>query len=427
MIALQILNKVLEDKKIDFILNNNLDVDYFIGYTEEYSYILDHYNKFKKVPDKETFLSLFPEFNLVTVEETDKYLLETINEEFLYYKSVNVLQKTADLLKTNSVDAIDYLNAELKNLRSSNSCKGKDIIKTAKDRLDIYKNKLKGEDHFYITTGFEELDAIIHGWSKGEELVIFFARIGQGKSWVLVKSLAHAWQIGYRVCLISPEMSAEKIGYRFDTLQQNFPNSSLVWGKQLDNYNEYIDDLKDKENPFFVLTPADFQRKITISKIKQFCEINKIDILGIDGMTYLTDERRKNNDNKTITLTNIAEDLFALSSELQIPVLTVIQSNRDGVRENEKGTPDIENIRDSDGPAQNATKIIALKQTGAGIEFGVKKHRDGMTGGKLIYYWDINTGVFNYIPSSDDNFDRSKRTEKVKEIKKSFKDGTEVF
>ena len=60
-------------------------------------------------------------------------------------------------------------------------------------------------------------------------MVVLFARIDQGKSWRLNKILAHSWQIGYNVGLISPEMSATKIGYRFDTLVNHFSNKNLVW------------------------------------------------------------------------------------------------------------------------------------------------------------------------------------------------------
>ena len=44
--------------------------------------------------------------------------------------------------------------------------------------------------------------------------------------------LAHSWQIGYNVGLISPEMSSSKIGYRFDTLIKHFNNNNLVWRKR---------------------------------------------------------------------------------------------------------------------------------------------------------------------------------------------------
>ena len=428
MITLQILNKVIQTGDIQLITKNALTEEYFVGYEPEFNFIMNHFNKYGKVPDKATFLDKFNDFNLIEVAETDKYLLDTLYEEHLYYKSVEVVQKVAELLKTNANDAVEYLHSQLPNLKIATTSEGTDIIKQADERYQIYLKKMNAKNPWYITTGFEELDDILNGWAKGEEFVVFFARTGQGKSWVLAKTLTHAWQIGNRVGYISPEMSPTKIGYRFDTLLKNFSNRNLVWGREEPDYEQYINDLKTKENPFIVATPLDFQKKVTVTKLKHFCQTNKLDILGIDGITYLTDERYKKGDNKTISLTNISEDLMALSIELGIPILVVVQSNRGGVKDaDSEGTPELENIRDSDGIAQNATKVIALRQTGAGLEFGIKKHRDGINGGKLIYYWDIDKGQFNYIPSSEDAVKPEKRQKKADEIKNSFNDGTDVF
>ena len=428
MITLQIINKVLQTGDIQLINKNALTEEYFVGYEKEFNFIVDHFNKYGNVPDKATFLSQFEEFSFVDVTETDKYLLDTLYEEHLYYKSVEVVQKVAELLKHNSNDAVEYLHSQLPNLQIVTTTEGTDIISQADERYKIYLEKMNADNPWYITTGFEELDDILNGWAKGEELIVLFARTGQGKSWVLAKTLTHAWQIGNRVGYISPEMSPTKIGYRFDTLLKNFSNRNLVWGKEEPGYQQYINDLKTKENPFIVATPLDFQKKVTVTKLKHFCQTNKLDILGVDGITYLTDERYKRGDNKTISLTNISEDLMALSIELGIPILVVVQSNRGGIKNaDSEGTPELENIRDSDGIAQNATKVIALRQTGAGLEFGIKKHRDGINGGKLIYYWDIDKGQFQYIPSSDDAAKPEIRNKRTEEIKNSFNDGTDVF
>ena len=429
MVVLQILNKVIQTSDIKLITENNLSREQFLGYENEFDFILHHFEKYGQVPDKETFLSEFKDFNLLDVTESDKYLMDKLNEEWLYYKTVPVVQKVAELLKSNSDVAVDYLLSEIPNLKGLQHQESVDIVKQASQRLEVYEEKLKGKSLKYITTGFEELDTLFKGFARGEELVVLFARIGQGKSWILTKMLSHAWEIGYNVGMISPEMSSTKIGYRFDTLVKNFSNKNLVWGQEEKDYREYIESLKDKENKFIVSVPQDFNKKITISKLKTFCEKNKIDILGIDGITYLTDERFQKGDSRTITLTNISEDLMTLSIELGIPILVVVQSNRSGVRndESEDATPDLENIKDSDGIAANATKVIAISQTGAGLNFGIKKHRDGKTGQKLIYNWNIDKGEFQYIPSKDDGLNPVKRKEKIDNIKKEFKDEEDVF
>ena len=398
MIALQVLNKILSTQDGKILTEYALTPDHFVGYEKEYDFIKQHLDNFKKVPDKATFLNNFPDFELIDVKEDTEYLINSLKEEELYYRSAEVIQTAAEKLKSNANDAVNYLQTKLVELQPSEVIKGVDILSQSRLRFEEYKNKQNSTVPFYIKTGFSELDDIIGGWAKGEEFVVFFARTGMGKSWMLVKSMATAIEQGYNVGYISPEMSANKIGYRFDTVMSNFSNRDLVRGNAVNGYENYIDTLSKIPAKFLVTTPKDFQRNITVSKLKAYCMNNDLDILAIDGITYLRDERRQRGDNKTTMLTNISEDLMSLSCDLGIPILTVVQSNREGVKQDSEGTPELENIRDSDGIAFNATKVISLKQNSGCLEMCVKKHRDGEFGGTLNYTWNIDKGEFRYMP-----------------------------
>lgn len=430
MIQLQILSKILTSKNISLLTENNINEEYFTEYPEEYNYIKNHYEKYNNVPDIQTFLSEFPDDEILDVNETDKYLIETIREEYLYGKAVPVIKKAAELLKGDANEASRYLQSELPNLTPSYTTEFVDIIHND-ERLKVFSSKADNRDKWFIPSGFEELDDIIGGWQCGEEFVVIFARTGNGKSWVLVKSMEHAFKMGKNVGYVSPEMSAVKIGYRFDTLHNNFSNRALVRGDKetIDEtcYNNYYDELKTHENKFLVSTPKQFDNKITVSKLRNFVKENKLDILAIDGITYLSDERYKRGDNKTTTLTNISEDLMKLSNELMIPILVVVQSNRGGIKENDNDTPDIEDIRDSDGISHNSTKVISLKQKGDGLIMEIKKHRDGKIGDKICYLWDIDKGEFKHINSFDENKDREAVKEEVKKAKQNVKEKKVVF
>lgn len=422
MVELQILSRVLKEKNASILTLNGITEDYFITYAEEYSYIMNHLHNYGNVPDKETFLSKFPNFAIVDVTESDAYLIETFNEEHLYSLTVPVINKLAEIIQTDSRAAVEYLQSQLPMLTVNNVVIGKDIISAATERLDEWKERRENKDKFCIPTGFKELDEITGGWQRGEEFAVIFARTGQGKSWVLIKTLEHAWKLGMRVGLVEPEMSATKTGYRFDTLSANMSNTSLTRGDDIPEYEKYIEDLVKKDVPFFVTTPKDFRRNITVSKLKSFIESNKLDILGIDGISYLKDERKQNGDNRTTALTNISEDLMDLSIELKIPIIVVCQSNREGAKEDD--APDLENIRDSDGIAYNSSTVIAARQKGPGIELAIRKNRNGRNGDKLIYMWDIDKGKFNYIPSDEAERDNSAD---IQRAKSEFNDGTEVF
>jgi replicative DNA helicase len=315
-----------------------------------------------------------------------------------------VVNICADKATSNSNEAAEYLRSQLPKLQVRTSKTYVNIISEAKKRLAEVEAKAQAGSECFIPTGFPELDNTINGWARGEEFIVWFARTGQGKSWVLVKSATHAWEVGYNVGYISPEMSSNRIGYRFDTHYSHFSNADLLSGRiNLDEYREYINSIQDKPGKFIVAVPEDFNKRITVSKLRTFVKDEKLDMLCIDGIRYLSDERAGYRDNMTTSLTNISEDLMSLSRELSIPILVVVQSNRGGVKEeDERGTPELENIRDSDGIAHNATKVISLRQTGPGLEMGIKKNRDGATNVKLVYTWDIDTGIFTYIPGEDD-------------------------
>ena len=291
----------------------------------------------------------------------------------------------------------------------------------------MFEDKSNNKDKWFIPTGFEELDDIIYGWQCGEEFVVIFARTGIGKSWVLVKTVQHAWEIGKNVGYVSPEMSADKIGYRFDTLNNHFSNMALVRGDKskvsIDEYKQYNEKLAEHNNSILVSTPMDFNKQVTVGKLRTFVQANNLDMLAIDGITYMTDERYKRGDNKTTSLTNISEDLMALSCELKIPILVVVQSNRGGT---EKDTPDLEDIRDSDGIAHNATKVISLNQKEEALVMKIKKNRDGKIGDKLTYLWDIDLGEFTWMPGDCDSATIERKEQKREEVKKEYKEKRKV-
>lgn len=422
MTEVQILSKVLNTKNISLITEHNLTEDYFSNYLDEYNFILQHSATYGNVPDIETFLNKFPNFDIVNVFETDDYLLSTLREEYQYTKTVPVVNKVAELLQTNAYSAVEYLQSVLPQLLPCDEVVGKNIIKEATERYEEYIERTKSVNTLLLSTGFKELDEIVGGFNKGEEFVVLLARTGEGKTWILLKMLEYCWKSKLRVGLIEPEMSYNKIGYRFDTLNGNLSNTALLRGKDNIEYKSYIDKLKKSKTPFFVATPRDFNRSVTVSKLKSFCQQNKLDILGIDGISYLKDERASKNDNKTTTLTNISEDLMDLSIDLGIPIIAVVQSNRTGAGTNEG--PDLESIRDSDGIAYNASMVISIKQKEPGVELSVKKNRNGSREGKVIYAWDIDKGKFIYVPSEDDSIDNEDR---IDNQRKRFRDREENF
>lgn len=431
--ALQIISKVLLTQDISIIENYQLTEEYFTGWEDEYNFIIDHYKKYGTVPDKVTFLDSFNDLDIVEVEESDQYLVDTIREENLYYKSVPVVQNIAKLLKTDANKAVEYMYEAIQELQPQYNVSYTDISKTVTDRYNQHLDRKNNKDKYFLTTGFKELDDIIYGLQRGEEFLVILARINEGKSWILEKITTHIWELGLNVGYVSPEMSADKIGYRFDTLKGHFSNKALTWG--LDGINEeeflqYANTTEKSTNRFIVTSPKDFDRRLTISKLRNFIKEFDLDFVAIDGITYLADERFKKGDNKTTSLTNISEDLMELSIEMGIPIAVVVQANRGGVvyGEDNDDTPGLEHIKDSDGIAANASKVLSVRQQKEleTVTIGIKKNRDGYVGGKVSYKWNIDIGDFEYLEGGVNKKPKQEVEEKPKTKRKSEKP-TDVF
>ena len=432
MVALQILCKCMASGNIDIIEDNQLTEEYFTEYIDEFNFIVNHYKEYGNTPDTSTFLSKFPEDEIVEVNESDRYLIETIREEYLWTKSVPVVQHIAELLKTDANAAVEYMIHATKELHPNYNLGGIDIVADAITRYNEFIDRKEHQDEWFFTTGFPELDDLIHGIQRQEEFFVIFARTNQGKSWILEKIATHIWEIGFNVGYISPEMGPSSVGYRFDTLHAHVDNKGLMWGNDdVDNdlYKKYIDDLSQRKNKFIVATPSDFDRRITITKLRNWIKKYNLQAIAIDGITYLSDERGKRNDNKNTSLTNLSEDLMGLSIEMGIPVLTVVQANRNGVVDNDSDDlPELDSMRDSDGISFNASKVIALRQNKDGdLLMQIKKQRNGLVGKKLSYKWSANTGEFTYITTTDGSRTERSKSETPRKREKKEESKEDLF
>ena len=438
MIELQCINNILSENNIDSYLEQGIDVEFFPNYRKEWNYILDHYKKYGKVPDEATFLANFTEFDLIEVLEPQKYLLENLREDYVFRNAATLFNESAELLKQNSFEGLRNILSKGEKLLVANSItEGTDINNIINKKLDDINAKKGMEGILGISTGLQELDDILGGWLPGEELVTIVGRVNQGKSWLLQKFLTSAHTQHKRVLLYSGEMSAMQVGYRHDTLALNYSNRQLTRGTisdvQLNNYEHDLVTRAKELEPFIVVTPKDLGgRYLTVSTLKALCKKYNPDIVGIDQLSLMDDERK--GENRRLQLGNITMDLFRLSEELGIPILADAQANRNKAKTDEPENPDLADIGEADAIGQNSSKVISLVQTKLGLSLMVTKNRYGENNKKFIYSWDIDLGTFRFVSEEQDSKDTqlpfknsTQRDDTELSIDKGFPEIADVF
>lgn len=395
MIEAQIISKLLNGGDIELLLNENISSDYFITYNKEAKFIYNHYNEYRKLPTKETFLGKFNEFEFVSDKEDWNYLILGLRESYMFNQLAQTLNGIVKDVEEDSLSAYQKLKNKIAELEDIRPITSNDIIKNAKDRLDTFNKKIESDTANTIPIGLKEIDDAIGGWQLGEELVTIMARTNQGKSWILIDLLMNAWKEGKRVGLYSGEMSSEQVGYRFDALYQHFSNLALMRGskEEKEKYEKYIEELQKAENCFVVITPKDLGHQATVNDIDFMIKKYNLDIVGIDQFSLMQDYRTNYKEQLRIKLGNISQDLFNLSMKYHIPVLALSQANRAAAKTD---TPELEHMSESDAISQNSSKVISMSRVGQELKLEVVKNRYGSVGGQFVYLWDIDKGEFKF-------------------------------
>lgn len=423
MVELQIINKILQDKKLDILVNNNITKDDFYKHRAEIEFILQHYEKYNVVPDELTFINQFKDFQVLQVNEAEEYLVNTLLEEATFNKMVPIWDKASKLIEVDANEGIKYLLAEIDslNLKKSESI---DLITQANKRFEEYEQKKQYKAKMVTYTGFKELDKIIEGFSNDGELAVFFARLNNGKSWVVSKVAAACWQQGRRVGFYSGEMVASKVGYRIDSILKGFSNRALLKGYEVEGYAEYVKEMSEAKNPIQIITPNELDGYLTISKLENFIKQYKIEVMVIDQLSLMEDETARATTQERVRYSHLTKGLKRLSEKYNCPMIVACQANRMGAKgENEDGLPEMENIAESDAVGQDATLAVSMRIKKNQLEMQIKKYRDGQVGNKFVYALDLDHGKFTYLP--DDN-STPEAVQQIEETRSQFDNGKEI-
>lgn len=400
MPQLQVLNYILQTKDSSLIYLNNLSEKHFSVYPEEFKFIKEHLDRYGNVCDTTTFLDFFRDFEVIQVTESPEYLIKALMDDYKSRTMVETFKKLQPLIVSNRMDdALRIYNNSVEDLNQVGvSLKSVDIIHDT-SRYDAYIERTHDFNKFYISTGFAELDQLVGGFDRQEELAVIVARTNYGKSWILLKCAVSAAKQGLKVGIYSGEMSENKVGYRVDTLLGHMNNGAITHGNISfqQEYEDYINKLPSMvTGSIKVITPAMINGPADVNALRMFIEKEHLDVLFIDQLSLLEDQRKGKTPVEKAS--NISKDLKILQVMKKIPIISVSQQNR---TTSDNGV-DTTQIAQSDRIGQDATMIIFLEKKDDTMKLTLVKSRDSENGKVLTYNVNLNTGVFTYIPSEKD-------------------------
>lgn len=235
-----------------------------------------------------------------------------------------------------------------------------------------------------------------------QDLALFVARAGVGKTWTAALIALHAWSNGHKVLFATTEISRMRIAMRMLAVKFRFNYNDFRSGKlsimQEQYFEEQCKELMN-DNLFHVAGGNfDFRIESFTALVEEYapdlCILDGAYLLKVDGKT------------RTEKAANAFNEVKRIANSTGIPMLCTMQFNRQA-KANMASTADLGNIGLTDVAGWNADLAYALVQSddqkADGImEFHPMKVREGV-GEIVTSRWDLDNMVFDQLAVGDAN------------------------
>lgn len=233
---------------------------------------------------------------------------------------------------------------------------------------------------YYIPTGYTEIDNIIYGYRR-DEVTIFAAHSGMGKTWYGVDTVRLALQKGLRVLFVSTEMEPSTIDLRFFcniTSTENprpfqiagptpTENEKKMIQERIDYYLSkvpHVTKFCDESNAFLEIignnsggiSIEDIERTVEIASISK-----PIDLVVVDYLQNVTNDHFGNRNTLNYErVKNVMERLTRLSRKCHCATLALAQLNNPNRKTSASATPNLYDIADATGVVRDAAAVLVM-------------------------------------------------------------------
>jgi replicative DNA helicase len=396
---------------IEIMSPSFFELKYLQFLTQRY---FDYYQKYKDFPT----LSLLVTIIRDDLKEGKDVVLRDQIVEFLQRIRVNpdmgdvqyVKDKTLDFCKKQAMK--EALEKAVEMIATDNLDSVMDLMKNA---LSAGTPAAIGHDFFEDTearfvktrrltcpTGLTQIDAqdILNGGLGRGEIGVVVANTGVGKSHFLVQMGAEALRVGKNVVHYTFELSETAVGLRYDSNLCEIPSGDVIDRKDevMEFYkNNQLGRLIIKEYPTGTASVQTLRNHIEKLLLKSFVP----SIIIIDYADIMKSSRKFDSLRHELKL--VYEELRNFAMDLNVPIWTASQSNREGSNSEIVG---LENMSEAYGKAMVADVVLSIsrkpneKATGAGRIF-VAKNRAGRDGVLFPMHIDTSMSRFKLIDSNE--------------------------
>lgn len=377
-------------------------------YRAEYEWILNYKIKYRQEPSYSALKSQFPELHLSDHQDIG-YAVEKVKKNHLHHSLSKTARALVSDLKTDDPEEV------MADLQSSifKIASGYDTGVQMTNSVTDYSASLDyamerdvagsviGVPFFHPTLGATAFAM------QGGDLIVFAARLSQGKSWTLVNEAAHAVLKGKKILYFSLEMSKRAMEFRFQTIWAHafgYPitHTNLDKGKGLDllEYKAMLGAFADQIPGELIINDTS-RGGVTPTSVAAAINKHEPDLVVIDYLTLMGSSSGSRATEGWQIVAGIMGELKQVATSFKVPILTASQINREGDTSNWR-PPKAKTLSQSDSVGQDADTVVTMKRYGKGaMVYSLEKNRSGQDGFLWFSTFDPEHGIFTEITKDE--------------------------
>ena len=387
-------------------------------------FIIEHYGKYQDSPSPEQ-ISAITGRDVIKFEprtsDVDWYLNNI--EKFCRNRGLeSAILDSAEILNGTKTGDIQKMIADAMSISLLKDL-GTSYFEDPKTRLD----RLKDRSNF-MSTGWATLDRKLYGGYTRGSLNIFAGGSGSGKSLFLQNTVKKWSLMGKNVVYITLELSEDLVNLRLDAMMTGFGTKEIL--RNVDDTTVRIMNLKRTRKPGDLKVKKLPEAGTTSNHIRAYLkeyeiqENRKPDILVVDYLDLMHPNNAKIDVSNLFTKDKfVSEELRALGSEWDIPVVSASQLNRSSIDAQEFDHSHIAGGISKINTADNVFGIytsMTMRERGEYSIQLLKTRSSSSVGEKISLKYDVNSMAIDDFENADD--DELLRVKTPSELKEELKE-----
>ena len=341
--------------------------------------------------DKEVPSSyLFELINTVIVPENIDHYIDMVHEQAVLRDFLIEMKKIQEEYSKGVPDIGEFIekaNDKVSAIASRRSVKGMSTAKEVATAVNARIQQSSNADKrglVGIDTGFRGLNDFVHGWQKGD-LIILAARPSVGKTALGLNFVYNAaLKSKCTVAFFSLEMSNEQIMERLIASRSSVEGENITSGYLGQNQKIKISSAVDeiaKQNIYLDDSPDSKLGDIISKATKLKAERPDLGLIVIDYLGRIRTSDRPSMDQRQQEVSFISGSLKQLARNLNVPVICLAQLNRD-VEKGDNKIPTLSSLRESGSIEQDADIVLLLYRADYYTEMGISVGKKNKYGSK---------------------------------------------